>query len=200
MEFTEAATRRRMVRSFSGAPVPPEVLDRVLAAAATAPSAGNARGWAGVVLVGAEETAPFWAATTTEEWRARSRRWPGLHRAPVVVALFVHPAAYLARYGEPDKARSGLDREAAWPVPYWMVDGGFAALLLQLAALDAGLGACFLGNFRGEPALRRALGVPSDHRYLGAVLLGAPGGDDPPSPSLRRGRPGADALFRRRRW
>ena len=131
----------------------------------------------------------------------------------MVVALFVHPDAYLARYGEPDKASSGLggtsrrgrraggergasagegegegEGEGAWTVPYWFVDGGFAAMVLLLAAHDAGLGACFLGNFRGEPDLRTALGVPDDRRYIGAVLMGEPGDIDPPSPSLARGR------------
>ena len=118
----------------------------------------------------------------------------------MVVALFVRPDAYLARYREPDKALSGLGDATAWPVPYWFVDGGFAALSLLLAAVDAGLGACFLGNFRGEEALRNALGVPADRRFLGAVLLGEAGGDDPPSPSLRRGRRGAEDAVHRGRW
>ena len=192
--------RRRMVRSFSGAAVPDGVLDRILAAATTAPAAGNTAGWDAVVLVGSSETGPFWEATTTDDWRRRSRRWPGLRRAPVVVALFVDPGAYLERYAQPDKLGSGLERGEAWAVPYWMVDGGFAALLLLLAAADAGLGACFLGNFRGEEALRHALGVPADRRYLGAVLLGEPGGDDPPSSSARRGRRDPAAAFHRGRW
>ena len=183
---------RRMVRSFSGAPVPAPVLDRVLDLACRAPSAGNTGGWDAVVLVGPDETAPFWDATTTPDWRARARRWPGLARAPVVIALFVDPDAYRARYAEPDKISSGLGAgepdasgaDGAWPVPYWFVDGGFAVMVMLLAAADAGLGACFLGNFRGESALRGALGVPDHRRYLGAVLMGEPGGHDPPSPSL----------------
>ena len=157
----------------------------MLDAGVRAPSAGNTGGWDAVVLVGPDETSAFWDATTTPDWRARSRRWPGLSLAPVVVALFVDPDAYRARYR---RARQGVERarqtvgwgSEPWPVPYWFVDGGFAALVMLLAALDAGLGACFLGNFRGEDALRAALGVPDGRRYLGAVLMGEPGGDDPP--------------------
>jgi nitroreductase len=85
-------------------------------------------------------------------------------------------------------------------VPYWFVDTGFAALLLLLGAVDAGLGACFLGNFRGEEALAAALGVPDDRRYAGTVLLGEPGGDDPPSASLARGRRRAEDVVHRGRW
>jgi nitroreductase len=124
----------------------------------------------------------------------------------VAVVLFAGPQAYAERYAEPDKQTAGLDPHDAgegvddWPVPYWFVDTGFAALLLLLAAVDAGLAACFLGNFRGEAALATALGVPRDRRYLGTVLLGEPGGDDPPSASLARGRRRAEDVFHWRHW
>ena len=194
---------RRMIRSFSGRPPPVGVVDGLLALAASAPSAGNTGGWDAVVLEGADQTERFWAATTTEEWRARARRWPGLARAPVVVALFADPDAYVDRYAEPDKAdvAPGLGAAAgAWPVPYWFVDAAFGALTLLLGAVDAGLGACFLGNFRGEAELAEALGVPAGHRYLGAVLLGEPGGDDPPSSSVTRARRPRDAMVHRGHW
>jgi nitroreductase len=206
MELSDAVRRRRMVRSFSGAAVSPEVLEGVLELACTAPSAGNTGGWDAVVLVGPAQTAAFWDATTTADWRERSRRWPGLALAPVVVALFVHPEAYLARYREPDKRASGLGGDGpsgddgTWPVPYWFVDAGLAAMVMLLAASDAGLGACFLGNFRGEPDLRAVLGVPDDRRYVGAVLMGDPGGIDPPSPSLARGRRSVPDVVHRGRW
>src|SRR5579884_274844 len=177
-----------MVRSFSGVPPAPAVLERVLAAALRAPSAGNTQGWDAVVLQGTE-TARFWDATTTDAWREQARRWPGPRRAPVVVAVFTDPGAYVERYRQPDKADDRLGTDpGSWPVPYWFVDGGMAVQLLLLAAVDHGLGACFLGNFRGEGELAAELGVPLGRRYLGAVLLGEPEGDDPPSPSLRRSR------------
>jgi nitroreductase len=199
MEFTDVVRRRRMVRSFSGRLVPEPLLDGLLDLAMSGPSAGNTGGWDAVVLRGPSETALFWQATTTAQWRDSSRRWPGLERAPVAVVLFAHPDAYLARYGEPDKQTSGLSDDL-WPVPYWFVDTGFPALLLLLAAVDAGLGGCFLGNFRGEETLASALGVPTDRRYLGTVLIGEPGGDDPPSASLARGRRRGEDVVHRGRW
>lgn len=216
MDLSDAVRGRRMVRSFSGEPVPAEVLDRVLELSCRAPSAGNTGGWDAVVLAGPVETSVFWDATTTADWRARSRRWPGLSLAPVVVALFADPNAYRDRYGQPDKASSGLGAPAqdgvsaadggsapdgdAWPVPFWFVDGGFAVMVMLLAATDAGLGACFLGNFRGETALRDALGVPDNRLYVGAVLMGEPGGTDPPSRSLARGRRQPPDVVHRGRW
>ncbi len=203
MELADVVRRRRMVRSFSGDPVPAELLDRLLDLACRAPSAGNTGGWDAVVLAGPDEIAPFWDATTTPDWRRRSRRWPGLSRAPVVVALFVDPEAYRARYAEPDKrgpGRAARPIEGEWPVPYWFVDGGLALMTMLLAAADADLGACFLGNFRGEEPLRAALGVPENRHYVGAVLLGPAGGDDPPSPSLARGRRRTADVVHRGRW
>jgi nitroreductase len=201
MELSAAIRARHMVRSFTGRPLAGDAVERVLDAARRAPSAGNTAGWEAVVLVGPEQTASFWQATTTGDWRARSWRWPGMSKASVVVALFVQEQAYLARYSEPDKVESGLGKRAdAWPVPYWFVDGGLAALLMLLAAVDEGMGACFVGNFRGERELRVALGVPDDRRYLGAVLLGEASDDDRPSSSAARSRPTAAQVFHRGRW
>lgn len=196
-----------MVRSFSGAPVPPSVLDAVVHAARTSPSAGNSDGCDLVLLEGRAETEVFWEATTTADWRERSRRWPGLSRAPVVICVFANPRAYLERYDETDKASSGLgsterggDGESAWTVPFWFVDAGFSAYAMLLAACDTGWGACFLGNFRGEGELCQRLGVPTGRRFLGAVLIGKPGGDDRPSASLSWARRETDEVVHRGRW
>lgn len=199
MELTDVIRRRRMVRAFTGRPVEPAVLDRLLAQACRAPSAGNTGGWDLVVLQG-DQIATFWDCTTTDDWRGRSRRWPGLAVAPVVVVVVCDPAAYAARYRLPDKAGSGLGDERAWPVPYWFVDAGMAAMSLLLGATDARLGACFLGNFRGETALLQALGVPLGRRYVGAVVLGEPAEHDPPSASLARGRRHLEQVVHRGRW
>ena len=190
-----------MVRGFSGRPPSPELLETILSRALRAPSAGNTGGWDMVVLVGPEETSVFWEKTTTDGWRETARRWPGLQKAPVVILLYAHPQAYVDRYAEADKDGADLGTgQDAWPIPYWFVDCGFAALLLLLAAVDAGLGACFLGNFRGEAALALSLGVPPGRRLLGAVVMGEPGGADPPSPSLARGRRRADLVVHRGGW
>src|SRR5580704_3856651 len=125
MELSEAVLRRRMTRNFTAEPLASGVLDRLLAGALRAPSAGNTQGREFVVLEGATETARYWEATTDPAWRSRSGRFVGLSRAPVVVVPFVDPAAYAARYREPDKVRP--DGEVVeWVVPYWHVDAAFA--------------------------------------------------------------------------
>ncbi len=196
MELRDTVRRRRMLRNFTGRPLDHETVDAILSDAARAPSAGHTQGRDFVVLTGPDETALYWEATTDPEWRATSRRFGGLSRAPVVVLVFADPGAYRSRYQAPDKVRpDGVAVE--WVVPYWHVDAAFATMTILLRAVDEGIGAAFLGNFRGEDALRAALGVPGDRCWLGAVLLGEAAEPDPPSPSLARGRrPFAEVVHR----
>lgn len=196
MELHEAIAQRHMVRSFERRPVDPAVVDSVLHAAWGAPSAGRTRGTAWVTLVGPEETQRYWEHTTTWQWRERSSRWPGLSRAPVLLVSLCSPHHYVERYGEADKAGSGLGPlehggggAAAWPVPYWFGDAAFETMSVLLAVTAAGLGACFLGNFRGEAPLLSSLGVPQGWRLFGTVALGHPDGADHPSASLARPEP-----------
>jgi nitroreductase len=199
MEFSEAVRRRRMTRNFDGAALDRSVVDGLVAEALTAPSAGHTQGRELVVLEGHEQTDRYWQATTDADWRARSRRFAGMARAPVVVLAFSDPDAYVERYAEPDKARSdGV--EVKWVVPYWHVDTSFAVMTLLLGAADRGIGAAFLGNFRGEERLKGALGVPARLRWLGAVLLGPPAFPDPPSTSAARPTRTVDDTVHRGRW
>jgi nitroreductase len=198
VELSEAIRRRRMVRAFAPRPVPPEVVDRLIDGARRAPSAGNTQPWAFVVLEG-EETARVWDVTLPVSRRA-GFRWPGLLAAPVVVVPVVEPAAYARRYGEEDKASTGLGAgTGAWPVPYWWVDGGMAVHALLLGATDAGLGAVFYGLFDHEAEALAALGVPAGWRALGAVAIGWPAADEP-GRSAGRARPALADVVHRGGW
>jgi nitroreductase len=205
MELSEAIGHRRMVRSFAAEALGPGLVDRLLDDALRGPTAGNTRGIAWLVLEG-NETSAYWDHATTAEWRATSRRFAGLSRAPVVALSLCSPREYFGRYSEPDKHGSGLGAPesggggaAAWPVPYWFGDAAFSTMLLLLGVAGAGLGSAFLGNFRGEKALLGALDVPEDWRLFGAVVIGRPDGLDTPSGSLgRRPTEGAGAVHRSR--
>jgi nitroreductase len=192
VDLHEAIQRRAMVRRFSPQPLDPAVVDAIVEAALRAPTAGNTRGTSWVVLAGPDQTSAYWDATTDEAWRhAHPRWWEGLRRAPVILLAYSNADLYVARYREADKAGSRLgDGPEHWPVPYWIGDAAFGVMTVLLAAVDAGLGACVLGSFRGAEALAVALGVPAAEgwRLFCAVALGHPDGDDHRSPSL--GRPG----------
>jgi nitroreductase len=194
VDFQTVVGRRRMVRSFSSEAVPDEVVERILAHARRAPSAGFSQGWAFVVLVGPSETGVFWEAISDAEWRAAPDR-PGLLRAPVIIVPMTDEATYRARYSEPDKAIERLE-----PVPYWLVDTSFATMIILLAAVDAGLGALFFGLNGRDDELRAALGVPAGFHPIGAVALGWADGQDRPSASLARGRRPAESVVHRGRW
>ena len=200
MELREAVTGRRMCRSFTTDPVAPDLLDRVLDAGRRAPAAGNSAGTHLIVLEGPEQTARYWDVTLPAERRA-GFRWPHLLDAPVLVLPLADPAAYVARYAEPDKARTGLgEGRDAWPIPYWTVDTAFAAMSMLLAAEDGGLGALFFGIFRGGDELLAALGVPDGLEPIGTIALGHRRGDDPPGRSAGRGRPTLAEYAHRGGW
>jgi len=166
-----------MTRAFARRPLPPGLVDDLLALAARAPSAGNTQGWHAVVLEG-PATARFWDVTLPAERRA-GFRWQRLLDAPVIVLPYADPQAYVARYAEPDKAASGLGAgAAAWPTPYWTVDAAMATMTLLLGADDAGLGALLFGVFHGADELAATLGVPGHLEPLGAVALGYPAAGD----------------------
>jgi nitroreductase len=202
VELHEAIRRRAMVRSFSAEPLGRDEVDLILQAALRSPTAGNTQGTAWVALEGPDQTALYFDATTDEAWRTRHKEWSdGLARAPVVLLAYISPDAYVDRYAEEDKATGGLgETAAAWPVPYWIGDAAFGVMTVLLAAVDAGLGACVLGAFRGEAELAARLDVPPGWRLFCAVLLGHPDGADHRSASLDRNSPKPSERIHRGRW
>lgn len=200
MELSEVVRRRRMVRRYTGEPVPREVVDRMLAHAVRAPSAGFSQGWAFLVLDEAADVTRFWEASAPDP-DADSRWLRGMRTAPVVIVALASKDAYLDRYAQPDKGWTDRD-EARWPVPYWDIDTGMASLLILLTAVDEGLGACFFGIPPERlDGFREAFGVPDDHHPIGAITIGhpAPRGERAAgSPTRRRRRPLSDVVHRGR--
>ena len=186
MELRDAIRRRRMVRSYDpDRPVPRETVDNLLNLAIRAPSAGHTQGWRFLVLDDAASRTRFWAATADDDeadpWLER------MQRAPVLVIFFSDRDAYLDRYAEPDKGWTDRD-EAHWPVPYWHIDTGMAAMIFLLAVQEEGLGACFFGVPADSwPDLFAAFDVPENLSPVGVISLGHPA-PDLRSPSLKRGR------------
>lgn len=198
-EFDAVVRRRRMCRSFRPDPVDPDLVDHLVDLASRAPSAGKTQGWHLVVLEGAQ-TDRFWRHAFPEE-RRTGFTWPGLFTAPVILLPFADPSAYVARYSEPDKARTGLGAGPdAWPTPYWTVDGSMSVMTLLLAAEDAGLGALFFAVFNGEREVRAELGVPDGLQLLGAVALGWPSPDAQSGVSATRLRRSPNQIIHRDGW
>ncbi len=199
MEFAQVVRRRRMVRAYDpDRPVPEQVLQRALEHAIRAPSAGFSQGWDFVVLTEHAEREAFWAATT-DPTAERDGWLRGVRTAPCLIVCCSDRAAYLRRYAEPDKGWTDQD-EARWPIPYWDVDTGMAALMMLLTAVDEGLGALFFGvPAERMEAAKAALAVPLDRRLVGVVAMGY-AVPDRRSASLRRGRRGVDEVAHRGRY
>src|SRR5438132_10021702 len=197
MEFQEVLRRRRMVRNFDDRPLEPEVVERILANGLRAPSAGFSQGWAFLVLEGREETERFWSSTFDPAER-EGFRWKGLFRAPLLVVALSNKQEYLDRYAEPDKGWTDRD-ETRWPVPYWDIDTGMAALQMLLTAVDAGLGAVFFG-VRDQAKLRETFSVPGEYTAIGTIAVGHSKPKDRPSPSLKLGHRKSETVVHRGRW
>ncbi len=188
-----------MVRRYDpDRPVPAEVVQRLLSHATRAPSAGFAQGWAFLVLETADERERFWAAASPQAG-SRTRWLDGMRTAPLIIVPLSDKSAYLDRYAEADKGWTDRD-EARWPVPYWHVDTGMAALLMLLTAVDEGLGGCFFGiPPQRHDVFREAFGVPAAYTPVGAVSVGYRAADHR-SASLARGRRSLDEVVHRGTW
>jgi nitroreductase len=180
-----------MVRAFRPDPLDPDVVERLLADALRAPSAGHSQGVELVVLVGPGETARYWDAALPE-YRRSSFAWPELLVAPVLVVVLTDPQRYVDRYAEADKGQDA----AEWSTPYWWVDAGMAVQTLLLSAVDEGLGALFFGLFAQEAAVRAALDLPEALEAVGVIALGHPLPSAPGRSADRPRRPVDEVVHR----
>lgn len=174
-----------MVRRFRPEQVPEKSLQRLLDNAVRGPSAGFSQGQSFLVLQG-EDLARFWAVAS----RAVD---DSFHTAPLVIVPMSSKRAYLDRYARPDKGWTDRD-EARWPVPFWHIDTGMAALLVLQTAVDEGLGALYFGIVpEAVTPFREAFGVPVEHEPIGAIAIGFDAETERLDLSARR-RPAADLV------
>ena len=149
------------------------MIDTALRNASRAPSAGGSQGGDFVVLAKPEERQAYWAATADPDDEPDS--WiAGLQTAPTLILCLSDEGTYLRRYAEPDKGWTDMD-EARWPVPYWDIDTGMAALLMLLTGVDEGLGGCFFGAPpETHEDILDAFDIPHDRHLVGVVSMGYP--------------------------
>lgn len=181
MEFQDVIRKRKMVRSFEDRPVPREMVDRILANAQKAPSAGFSQPYQFLVFDGKEEVARFWevADPARRGWKG----WPDIWNAPLMIVACSVKDLAIERYALPDKGWTDRS-ESHWPVPYWDIDTAMASMNILLTAVDLGLGALFFGIFRMKE-FKEAFGIPERVTPIGAIAVGWPKPKDRPSPSLR---------------
>jgi nitroreductase len=190
VDFQEVVRHRHMVRQFTDRPVSQASLDRILHNALRGPSAGFSQGQAFLVLTG-EDLKRFWTV-------AGASAAPSVTAAPLVIVPMSAKQVYLDRYAQPDKGWTDRD-ERRWPVPFWHIDTGMAALLILLTAVDEGLGALYFGIVPDDvQPFREAFGVPDDHEPIGAIAIGHSA--EPAPRDLRSRRRPAPEMIHYGRW
>lgn len=169
MNVHKAIRARRSVRAYEKKPVEEEKLRRVLECARLAPTASNRQALR-LVVVRSEATRRKLAEA------ASGQKFVG--EAPVVLAVVATDPERTMACGE----RSGT------------VDCAIVLDHVTLAAVEEGLGTCWIGAF-DEPAVRSILGIPDCCRVIELMPLGYPA----ESPAARP-RKAFDEIVHFERW
>lgn len=152
MDVYEAIYGRQSVRSFEEKDVARELVDKLLAAACQAPTAGNLQPWRFYVVRKSEIKEKLAEAALGQRFVAE---------APVVVIVCADLNVASWGYGERGRSLYALQDTAA------------AIENLLLAAHAEGLGACWVGAFN-ETEASQVLNLPSHLRPVALVPIGYP--------------------------
>jgi nitroreductase len=171
METWDAITARRSVRHYLDKPIPEEDLRRILEAGRRAPSSVNQQRWDFVVVTGRDRLGQL-----AKVWRG------GRHVASSAATIaLVTPAT-----DDPDTKESiGFDL-------------GQAAMSMQIAAADLGIGAGH-SAVRDKDMCRRLLKYPQDRTCDYLIVLGYPA-DRPLQPLRSHKRRPLDEVAHFGRW
>ena len=148
MDVHQAIKIRRSVRSYKPDSVPEEKLKKVLEAARLAPSAHNEQEWKFVVVKNAEKRKKLAEAALSQDF---------VGEVPVVIVAVAL---------EPEEVMSS-------GVPNYAVDLAIAVDHMTLAAVEEGLGTCWVGAFSQEK-VKKVLGIPERHKVVVLLPLGFP--------------------------
>lgn len=170
MTVHEAIATRKSVRSWKDAPVSNAVLDRVLDSVRLAPSAKNQAEWRLIIVRDRELRRKLGAAAAGQRFVAE---------APVVVVACSQTDRRTMRCGH----------------PAFLIDASIAMDHLTLAAIEEGLGTCWIGAFDPDE-VRSILGIPAGVEVVSLMPLGYPA--DPSR--AEKNRPAKDELFRYDAW
>ncbi len=150
MDFETVVKRRRMCRVFMERDVPQEKIDRILELASRYPSAGHTEPQEFIVVHNRRMKEDLAHAALDQMFVAQ---------APVVIVVVSDVRRSARRYGE---------RGVRF---FSIIDGAFVAMLILLAVVEEGLGACFVGSFYDEE-VQEVLSLPQEVRPIGIIPIG----------------------------
>ncbi|OLS27089.1 MAG: hypothetical protein HeimC3_05560 [Candidatus Heimdallarchaeota archaeon LC_3] len=188
MEFQKVINKRKMIRSFSEKVVEDDKIEKIIQNFFKGPSAGFSQGIELLVLKTDNDVQRYFNCLGTEEERKKGigSKWPTLDNAKVIMIPIAHKQTYLDRYAQPDKGWTDKS-ELHWPVPFWLTDTAMGVMIVLLTVVNLNLGALFVGLSK-EKEIREEFKIPEEYKPIGAIIIGNPDLNDPPSPSLKRGR------------
>jgi nitroreductase len=149
MDALDAILTRRSIRQYQDVAVREELIEKVLAAAMSAPRARNAQPWQFVVV------------TERKVLQEMSR---------------VNPNAHMAAHAPLGILICG-DLRLEVSAGYWVVDCAAAAQNMLLAAHARGLGAVWTGIYPRQERMegfRRLLGLPDEVKAHSLIVIGYP--------------------------
>jgi nitroreductase len=148
MDVHEAIKQRKSIRTYKNDPIPENKLQKVLEAARLAPSASNQQQWKFVVVRDEAKRKQLSIAANGQ---------PHVAKAPVVIA----------------GVAMDVNRVMMCGIHTYPIDLAIAIDHITLAAVNEGLGTCWIGAFSQDQA-RKVIGVPDKYTIVGLLPLGFP--------------------------
>ncbi|GFE62832.1 nitroreductase family protein [Geobacter sp. AOG2] len=154
---------RKSVRSFTGATVGTEDLDKIIRAGMAAPTAVNKQPWSFVVVTDKQKRDALGAGLPNAR---------GIYKAGAVIVVCAEPE--IANLKSKDFA---------------VIDASLASENILLATEALGLGGHWTASYPYEEKMkhvRSVLGIPANVIPLNVILIGVPTGEDKPKDKYRK--------------
>jgi nitroreductase len=148
MNVLDAVRTRKSVRKYMSKPVEKEKLTAILEAGRLAPSASNRQEWRFVVVSDDATKRKLAEAANNQVF---------IGEAAVVIAACAETDGHIMRCGQ----------------PCYPIDVAIALDHVTLAAVELGLGTCWIGSF-DERRVKQILGIPAEVRVIALMPLGYP--------------------------
>jgi nitroreductase len=158
MDVREAIKLRRSIRKFQNKNIPRETLEKILNAGRLAPSANNRQPWKFITVI--DETKRRKLAEA-----AKGQKFVG-EASAIIVGVALNPD-YIMSCG----------------VPGYAVDISIALDHMMLAAVEEGLGTCWIGAFH-QQKVKNLLYIPDKYKVVALLPIGF--ADETPNPKSRK--------------
>jgi len=183
----DAMLSHRSIRSYLDKPIPPEILELIVAAAQSAPTTSNLQAWSVIAVQDPDRKARLAVLAANQRH---------ILDAPLLFAFVADLARLRSISADRDHPGMALDYIEAFI--FAIADAAFAAQNTLLAAQSLGLGGCYIGAMRNHPAaVADELALPDEAMVVFGMTIGYP---DPSVDSDVKPRLPQNAVLHRERY